>query len=214
MSKSMAVTLPVVHDGPVTMEDPDEWERAVLAHFGFLLERGFHVTQREHKWWATTIVLEGEHVAVMVSHSREFNGVELELRRLVAGEVPPVEVFITPETPVNSVLGWRLLERAPRMVRLQRFIMRGLSPRAVERQLQFWADVLRTYGADILDGDLTLFGQHEAELQDNARRDPPVLTISLPADATAEDEERAVADAARVTPPGVKIVVQRYRRPR
>ena len=75
-------------------------------HFGFLDAFGFRsFGAEERSQWETSVVYKARQVALKICLSREVNRAEVNLIRLVDGEVPPYPIWITDE-----VLNWTLLD--------------------------------------------------------------------------------------------------------
>jgi hypothetical protein len=181
----------------------------VNEHFAFLVEHGFRVDHVETSAWAITVVYLSQTLGIEVTRSVEFGRVEITLLRLVEGQSPEHEVWLT-ERPLNRVLFDNvLLARAPDLADAS---TKGLSSPAVEKQLRFWADALRSVAPEFLRGDDAALADGERVIRQSVADEPQVLTIWLPADATPEDEERAVERARRTTPPEVRISMRKYAR--
>jgi len=188
-----------------------KWERQVREHFDFLVEHGFRLDCVEAKTWRTTARYLSPKLGLEVTRSDEFNRVELELLRLVDGEVPEVDVWL-PEGALNRVLFDNvLIVRAPELDEAARDL-KGLSSEDEEKQLTFWAEALRTVAPDFLDGDDAALRDGERAIRERVAERPQELTIWLPNDASEAEEERAREDARQSAPPNVEISIKRYRR--
>jgi hypothetical protein len=187
------------------------WERQVREHFDFLVEHGFRFDHVEAQWWATTARYLSPTLGLEVTRSVEFDRVEISLLRLVEGQSPEHEVWLT-ERPLNRVLFDNvLIARAPELADASG-PLKGLSSPALEKQLRFWADALRSIAPEFLQGDDAALVDGERVIRQSAADEPQELTIWLPADATSEDEERALEKARRTTPPEVRISMRKYAR--
>ena len=185
------------------------WEASVKKHFDFLTDYGFRLDQVEDKWWATTAVYLSPALGVEVTRSVEFDRVEISLLRLVEGQAPEVEVWVT-DRPLNRVLFDNVLEaRGPDLLGQ---IPTGLSQRVVKEQLRLYAELLRTLVRDFLEGSDAALLEGERVIRERVSARPQEVTIWLPGDASEADEARARAKAERVSPPEVRIVVRRYAR--
>ena len=98
-------------EGPLdSLNGPDmsvisvaDWEAIVSTHFSFLEER-FHWTlwaKDDSGHWETTITYARDPAAVIVRCSAEFNRAEVEFVRMVAGDIPPVPIFVHSNTRID-----------------------------------------------------------------------------------------------------------------
>jgi hypothetical protein len=187
------------------------WERQVREHFDFLVDHGFRFVHVEEKWWATTARYLSPTLGLEVTRSVEFDRVEIELVRLVAGEIPEYDVWVT-DSPRNRVLFDNvLIARAAEVDEASRALS-GVSSKDEERQLQFWADALRSVAPDFLEGDDAALRDGEQVVRQRVAGNPQELTIWLPSDASQEEEDRARDEARQTAPPNVEVSVRRYRR--
>jgi hypothetical protein len=187
------------------------WERRVRGHFDFLVEHGFRFERVETNAWATTAVYLSPALGLEVTRSVEFDRVEIELIRLVEGELPEYEVWVT-DGPRNRVLFDNvLIARAPELDEASRALS-GLSTEDEETQLRFWADALRSVAPDFLEGDDAPLREGEQVVRQRVVENPQELTIWLPSDASQEEEDRAREEARQTAPPNVEVSVRRYRR--
>jgi hypothetical protein len=191
------------------MENGKPWESLVRRHFDFLREFGFRLDRVEEKWWATSAVYRSDVLGVEVARSVEFGRVELTLLRLVHGELPEVEVWVS-DAPLNRVLFDNVLEA--RKSALLGDLGSGLSDEEVEEQLGLYAELLRTVVPDFLAGSDGALLEGEAVIRERVGANPQELTVWLPGDATEAEEADARAKAERTTPTEVRIVVKRYSR--
>ncbi len=51
--------------------------------------------------WETSITYARDPVAVIIRKSVEIDRAEVELNRMVAGQIPPVPILVHPETPID-----------------------------------------------------------------------------------------------------------------
>jgi hypothetical protein len=82
----------------------EKWEEIASPHFAFL-EETFEWTllaTDDSSNWETTITYARAPAATIVRYSVEFNRAEVELVRMVAGAIPPVPVFVHPNTPIDG----------------------------------------------------------------------------------------------------------------
>ena len=185
------------------------WEKSVRRHFDFLTGYGFRLDHVENRWWATTAVYLSAMLGIAVTRSVEFDRVEITLMRLVDGQVPEPEVWVT-DRRLDSVLFDNVVEaRRPDLLDQ---LPAGLSKEATAEQLQLYADLLRMMAPDFLEGSDAALVEGERVIRARVEANPQVLTIWLPADASEADETKARAEAERVNPSDVRIVVRRYAR--
>jgi hypothetical protein len=187
------------------------WERRVREHFDFLVEHGIRFDHVEASPWATTALFLSPTLGLEVTRSVVFDRVELQLVRLVGGEPPEYEVWVT-DGPLNRVLFDNvLIARAPELEEASRALS-GLSREDEEKQLRFWADALRSVAPDFLEGDDAPLREGEQVVRQRVAENPQELTIWLPSDASEEEEDRAREEARQTAPPNVEVSVKRYRR--
>jgi hypothetical protein len=185
------------------------WERRVRPHFDFVIDRGLRLDHVADGFWATSAVYLSAALGLEVTRSVEFDRVEIILIRLVDGQLPEPEVWVT-DRPINRVLFDNVLvARAPDLVDQ---VPTGLSRRAVEKQLRLWAELLRSIAPDFLAGNDAALVEAEQVIRQRVAENPQELTLWLPRDASEADEARAREEAERRNPPEVRIVVRRYRR--
>ena len=159
---------------------------------------------RRPRYLSSTLGLE-------VTRSVEFDRVEITLVRLVEGELPEYEVWVT-DSPRNRVLFDNvLIARAPDVDEASRALS-GLSRGDEEEQLRFWADALRSVAPDFLEGDDAPLREGEQVVRQRVAENPQELTIWLPSDASQEEEDRAREEAMQTAPPNVEVSVRRYHR--
>jgi hypothetical protein len=186
------------------------WEKSVRRHFDYFLSAyGFRLNHVEDRWWATTAVYLSAMLGIAVTRSVEFDRVEITLMRLVDGQVPEPEVWVT-DRPLDRVLFDNVVEaRRPDLLDQ---LPAGLSKEATVEQLQLYAELLRTIVPDFLEGSDAALVEGERVIRARVEANPQELTIWLPADASEADEAKARAKAERVNPSEVRIVVRRYAR--
>jgi hypothetical protein len=154
------------------------WKASVKKHFDFLTDYGFRFDHVEDKWWATTAVYLSAALGVEVTRSVEFDRLEISLLRLVEGQAPEVEVWVT-DRPLNRVLFDNVLEA--RGSDLLGQIPTGLSQRVVEEQLRLDAELLRTLVGDFLKGSDAALLEGERVIRERVSTNPQEVTIWLPA---------------------------------
>jgi hypothetical protein len=191
------------------MQNGKQWESQVERHFDFLGRFGFRLDHVEEKWWATSAVYRSNCLGLEVTRSVEFGRVELTLLRLVEGELPEVQVWVS-DAPLDRMLFDNVLEaRRPEVLGA---LGSGLSDEDVEEQLRLYADLLHGVVPDFLEGSDAALVEGEAVIRERVKANPQELTVWLPSDASEAEEADARAKAERTSPPEVRISVRRYSR--
>jgi hypothetical protein len=186
----------------------------VRARFDFLLDHGYEFEGVDSSSpWQTSAAYRSPKYVVLVTNSREFMRGEVELVRLVAGEMPPPGVWITRYAELARTLLDNVVEaRTPeRMAELR--AAAGRSDTELRAMLELCAKLLLEVAPDFLEGSDQAFSDAARVILARIERDPQKLTVWLPADASAEREEEEVAKARLTAPPEVEIIIRRYRRP-
>jgi transposase-like protein len=186
-----------------------DWAARVSIAFRYLKRCGFRFNGAEATIWEERATYRSDRSAVSVVKDYQGPRVEVELMRLVDGELPPIEVFIVESQPVNRFYVDELIRlRAPdgeavvaRLVNLPTF----------EDQLTFLAAALRRHGRDFLAGDLSVFDDLERIVRDEVREHPQQVSVFLPDTAGDAEQADAVALVRLVVPDEVAIVAGRYR---
>ncbi|HZC05184.1 MAG TPA: hypothetical protein VE338_06055 [Ktedonobacterales bacterium] len=151
----------------------EKWKAQVGERFGYLeTEYGFHFAGVDgSNWWGTYVYYRSPLLQVEIDRSVESGGVELNLIRLVDGQVPDPRYPLVYEIgmPVNFIyfdaaLRERVPEEYEKIAALpQEYAKRsrdiGLTDEMLERKLALHADALRAYFDDVLRGDLTIFDE-------------------------------------------------------
>jgi hypothetical protein len=192
----------------------EKWRQQVDPYFGFLPSYGFRFEQRfcSSSFWTTRAAYAAGDRAVAVDRSVEFNRAEVVLLRLQDGEMPQPEVWVA-STPLNIVRLDNVLEaRAPgRLSEIQPLV--GLGKRELREQLSAQSAALRDVAEDFLTGSFAALEDGEHAIRQRVDANPQELVVWLPADATSEDEHRAVEEARATAPTEVNVVAKRYSRP-
>jgi hypothetical protein len=191
------------------------WAEQVERHFGFLTQHGFLLSDvGPATWWAVRVTYRSTRSAVAVIRSNEYYRAEVELMRLVDGQLPAYPIFVVDSVPVNTFLLDDLvrLRRADPEKALAR--QRGLAPQEVDAQLAFWSAAIREHGSDFLAGDLRVLDTLEQIVRGRAHDHRQELVVWLPDAASAKDEARAEESVAATVPERVTVTARRYRRPR
>lgn len=191
------------------------WAEQVERHFGFLDRYGFMLTSVDAStWWEVRATYQSKYSALAVICSNEFRRVEVQLMRLVAGELPEYPIFVVDSAPVDTFYADDLV--ALRQANADQGLVRqrGLSDEDVEAQLAFWAAAIREHGQDFLHGDLRVLDTLERIVRDRARQHPPGVVVWVPDSTSTVDQERTVELVRAKTPEGVTVTARRYRRTR
>ena len=192
------------------MREGRRWRRLVEAHVDFLDDRGYRiaaVAAETYLWVAVTYANVGS--AIRFSRDHQAHGCEVDLGRLVDGQVPPHPIWMSAE-PINWVPLTTVLEvRAPGLIRQARRL-RGLGADEISSQLTFWAQAIHTAVPDFLDGSLACIDEAAALLRRRWESEPETLTVSLPEHASADEMRRTLQEAQATVPPEVKVVGQHY----
>lgn len=190
-----------------------KWQTLVEPHFGFLrTEHQCVVAERsDEHWWCTRIVYQNATTAVEIVYSVEFECVEVQLVRLVDGQRPPYPVFVSEEPLLHHFSLDHLVKlRAAELVQaIEPHV--SLDAAEVEVQLSSWADALKQFGADVLQGDFHVFEVLEADLREHVGRNPEQITAWSPHSAKGPDQARLAKLRAQF--PTVPVVVREYARP-
>lgn len=192
-----------------------KWRSIVNRHFRFL-EENFHVrviATDDSTNWETSVTYASDTGAVIIRYSVEFNRAEVELVRLVDGKVPPVPIFIHPDTPIDrSLLDDLLRLRAPSEAEELK-TLGGLDSKSVDRSLAFQAKALQRHGGDFLSGDCEVFKDFDSMIKAQVGQHPQKLTIHFTEGTTQSEIEASVAKAGTVDS-RVPVEVHFYRRPK
>jgi hypothetical protein len=188
----------------------ERWRSVVEEHFGFLAASGFtRTTVDDGNWWETSVIYMADSVALKVAASREYNRVGVELVRLVDSAVPEYPVWVT-----DAPLDWMLLDNVVEARRPDLLgglaADKGLSKKAVSRQLALAASLLREIAPDFVSGDTRAIDDGAEVVRARVRENRQQLTVHLPAIATDEQVAAAGVDAAAWVPPEVQVHVRRY----
>jgi hypothetical protein len=180
----------------------------VRAHFDFLADSGFRFDHVDHSFWVTTAVYLSSTLGLEVTRSVEFSRVEITLLRLVDGQPPEPEIWVT-DRPINRTLfDDVLVARAPHLAEQ---VPTGLSKREVDTQLRLWAELLRSVAPDFLEGNDAAIVEAEQVVRQRVAENPQELTVWLPSDATDADEQRAREEAERTAPGNVRVTRETLR---
>ena len=141
------------------------------AHFGFLAEHGFTITEADASWnWTWEVVYRCGPAAVVVIQDQQGPCVDVQLVR--AKPVALAGRYIVRDDDVSGV-AWAVklvwLRAANPQDLLSQIAGLGLTKDEIQVQLAFWADVLRTYGPDFLSGDLSVLDEPDPPVRHRIR---------------------------------------------
>jgi len=188
----------------------EKWFETVDKHFGFLREARFtHLDTDDSSFWSLWVQYRSDSAAIRISKSNEFTRSEVELIRLVDGEVPPYPIWIT-----DARIDWILLDNVvmARKPALQDEVRNqsGLKPAEIESQLGFWARTLRDVAQDFIDGDPAPIDEAGALVRARVAAEPQQVQVYLPSDAPPGAEAEEAAKVRATVPPNVGVTVRRY----
>ena len=127
-----------------------QWRELAGAHFDFLLEHGFAVTEvNAEDWWDIRVRYESSAAAVVVVLSFEFGRVEVFLAH--ARPAGPQPAHAAGQWFLDDLVALREPDGPAAPV--------GLDTPVVARALAYWADTLRRLGSDFVAGDLTVLAE-------------------------------------------------------
>lgn len=166
----------------------DKWRKMVAPHFDFVIEHGFEPAGVHDEVMATSCSYRASNAVIRVTRRIEFGRAEVSIIRLVNDEVPPYPIWVTSE-PLNHTLLDNVLEarRSPLLEDPKR--MPGLDDVALERQLAFWAEALRTVAPDLLAGSLSAIEEAESVVRARVAEHPQTIVAWLPEDAPPAPSE-------------------------
>ena len=142
--------------------------------------------------------------------SNETHRTEVEVIRLVNGEVPAEPIWITDDridrTLLDNVVEVRQPELMADVARLG-----GVSASHLDEQLRFWARVLKEVAPDFLDGDLAPIDEADALIRSRVAENPQQVQLWISSDAPAGAESERLDEITATVPPNVAVSVRRYR---
>ena len=141
------------------------WQIQVQPHFDFLLAHGYRLDGGETSAWETWVQYVSPTNCVRITHSFEFQRVEVVLIRLIDGQVPPPgQEHIHNFALLDNVVEIRVPGEKP--------VAGGLSDKEVEAQLVSWSTALRSIAPDFLTGDCAAIDEAEALVRERMRQHP------------------------------------------
>jgi len=186
-----------------------DWAARVSVAFRYLKRWGFRFSGADATVWEERATYRSDRSAIDVIKDYQCPRVEVELMRLLDGELPPPEVFIVDSQPVNRFYVdelIRLRQRDGEAVLAQLTTMPTF-----DDQLTFLAAALRRHGADFLAGDLSVLDELERIVREGVREHLQQVGVSLPDTASDAEQADSVALVRQVVPTEVAIVAGRYR---
>jgi hypothetical protein len=190
------------------MPTPVEWSEAVREHLGFMEELGFTLevveAEADVAAWGPRVRYRSATVALQVHWSLEFDCVDAFVIRLADRQVPEYPVFIRDGDPVDWIHFDLLLD----VIGASHRAVSGLDPASVRTQMAEMARLVREH-PELLDPSGEIFGSAATRIREVAGRDPAVITVHTPADATPRDAKAAVEEVRRASP-GVRVEARRY----
>jgi hypothetical protein len=132
--------------------------------FEFLIKKyGFKIGRLESRSYVCYLNYINKTTAVRLSFEPKDGGVFVLLYRLIDGKIPPYEIFIKPDTIINSFyLDDILTLRSPTTKIESKYIDIGRPTREeLEKELGAYADALANHAQDILQGDFSIFPELE-----------------------------------------------------
>ena len=189
-----------------------DWKVIVSPHFSFLEER-FHwslTAADDSSYWETTVTYSRDPAAVVVRYSVEFNRAEVELVRMVDGQIPQVPIFVHPDTRIDRCdLDNLLLLKAPSVVETLRKLQ-GLDADTLHKALAIEADALERYALDFLWLDLSIFEELDLLIKSRVAKNPQRMTIWVPEGTSQEANcgQSGTGEAGRPQGAGGRAVLQ------
>ena len=165
----------------------------------------------DSSFWSLWVQFRSATAAIRVSKSNEFNRAEVELIRLVDGQVPPYPIWIT-----DDRIDWVLLDNVVK-VRQPHLMAEvaghtGLGTAQVDEQLRFWAQVLRDVAGDFLGGDFAPLDEAAVFIRSQVAAHPQQVQVWIPSDAPPEADAKRADEVRGTVPPTVGVSVRRYPR--
>jgi hypothetical protein len=148
-----------------------EFEDSCIRSFEFLIRNfGFKAGRSKSELGNCYLTFMGEAAAIKVSFVPRDRGVVVLLYRLVDGKIPPYEIFIKPETIINSFYLDNIIAlRSPSTEIESNFTNIGKpTSEELESALAANADALKNHAQDILQGDFSIFPELEKIVKQRA----------------------------------------------
>lgn len=189
-------------------------EATVSPHFHYLVDQfGMRIVGRGSGAWETCVTYARDPIAIIVRRSIEFDRVEVEMVRMVDGQLPKVPIFIHEDTPIDRGLFDHAvaLRAGPEELEAMKRLG-GLEQSEVEAALAFLGPAVQRLASDFLGGDTSLIDKIGRLIRERVAESPQQITVHLPEGTPPREVEQAVAQAKKADP-RVPIVVHFYRRP-
>jgi hypothetical protein len=192
----------------------EKWRKQVEPHFGFLSDHGFTVVDvDDSSFWSLWVQYRSGTAAVRISKSNETGRAEVQLIRLVDGEVPPYPIWIT-----ENRIDWTLLDNVVEVRQPYRLgdvgRLSGLTASKLDQQLHFGASVLRDVAPEFQDGDCAPIDEAGELIRSRVAEHPQQVQVWIPKEAAVGSETDQIAEVQSTVPPNVGVSVRRYWRGR
>lgn len=186
----------------------DKWREIVAPHFDFVMGHGFEPAGVHEGFRATSCSYRSSNAVIRITRSDEFGRAEVSLIRLVDDAVPPYPIWVTSQ-PLDHTLLDNVLEarRSPLLEDSRR--MPGLDDVALERQLAFWAEALRTVAPDFLAGRLSAIDEAESVVRARVAENPQTIVAWLAEGAPSGAERASIEELEALVPPEVGVETRR-----
>jgi hypothetical protein len=174
----------------------------VARHFDYLPAFGFAVVSiEESSIGELRVTYKSRRAAVAVVVSNEYTRAEVQLMRLVDGELPEYPSLLVDSLLLHTFyLDDLLLLRIPD-VREAVQLQHGPCNAEIDAQLAFWSTSLRRHGEDFLRGDLRVLDEMERLVRERAGQSAPERVVSIPVDTPGQaDDSRWVPGVATEAP--------------
>jgi transposase-like protein len=146
------------------------WAAHVSVHFRYLKRWGFRFRSADANTWEERATYHSYRSAIDVVKDYQGPRVEVELMRLVDGELPPPEVFIVDSEPVNRFYVDELIRL--RQPDGEAALAQLTDMPTFDDQLRFLAAALRRHGEDFLAGELGVLDDLERIVRERASEQP------------------------------------------
>jgi hypothetical protein len=131
---------------------------------------------------------------------------------MVDGKIPPVPIFIHPDTRIDRCdLDNLLILKAPSVLEALRRLG-GLKRSTSQRALALQADALQRYALEFLWLDMSVFDELDQLIKARVATNPQRVTVWVPQGASEGATAKTVSDVHRVDPQ-IPVDVREYSRP-
>lgn len=186
------------------------WREQVERHFGALLAQyGFTFT-KAHTWvWDTSVEYATATTTFTVERSLEYQAVRAWVQHKPDWPLPGQPVYTTMNLTHGQVSIALIISLRARQRAAEFEVFTGLSDEAIEGSLALFAEVLATYGDDLLRGDFTQIGQQIATMYDDVPPREPVITLWIP-EGTDKPQREAWLTEVRRRSPTIRVIYRTY----